>query len=273
MTVMSQKFFNSKVIKIVPKRCPPLILILAFICGTVHAQITDSLFPAVKNAGNNFSTRKFISIAAPTLMITYGAISLKSRTLLNVDSNIKTWLHEKRYTTQSPVSDYLQFSPAVATFGMKIAGVKSAHNLRDMTIMYILSNLVETGVIHTVKKASARMRPDGSSRNSFPSGHTATAFVAAEFLHQEYKDRSLWISISGYTVATATGVLRMLNNRHWFSDVITGAGVGILSVKAVYWAYPSLQKMWRKKDSQDPKSFIFPSFDNGVFCLGFSHKF
>jgi membrane-associated phospholipid phosphatase len=142
-----------------------------------------------------------------------------------------------------------------------------------MTILCALSNLLETGIVHALKNTTSRMRPDGSSKNSFPSGHTASAFVAAEFLHQEYKDKSVWISISGYTVATLTGALRILNNRHWLSDVVAGAGIGILSVKTVYWTYPSLQKIWSKKDSQNLQSFIFPSFNNGFLCLGFSHKF
>ena len=78
---------------------------------------------------------------------------------------------------------------------------------------------------------------DGSGR-AFPSGHTATAFVAAEFIQQEFKDASPWYGFAGYTVATATGTLRMLKNAHWFSDVVAGAGVGILTTKLTYLAYP-----------------------------------
>lgn len=78
------------------------------------------------------------------------------------------------------------------------------------------------------------MRPDNSTRNSFPSGHTATAFMTAHMLHMEYGDVSPWISVGGYTVATVVGVSRQLNNRHWISDVLSGAGIGILSVEFGY---------------------------------------
>ncbi|MFR6416073.1 MAG: phosphatase PAP2 family protein, partial [Alistipes shahii] len=78
------------------------------------------------------------------------------------------------------------------------------------------------------------MRPDGSSRNSFPSGHTATAFMTATMLHKEYGHRSPWYSIGGYTVATLTGVTRQLNNRHWMSDIMVGAGIGILATELGY---------------------------------------
>ena len=48
------------------------------------------------------------------------------------------------------------------------------------------------------------MRPDGSTANSWPSGHTATSFVGATILHKEYGlTRSPWYSIAGYSLATA----------------------------------------------------------------------
>ena len=79
------------------------------------------------------------------------------------------------------------------------------------------------------------MRPDGSQANSWPSGHTATAFVGATLLHKEYGlTRSPWFSVAGYGVATATGVMRVLNNRHWVSDVMSGAGIGIMSTELGY---------------------------------------
>jgi membrane-associated phospholipid phosphatase len=95
-----------------------------------------------------------------------------------------------------------------------------------------------------VKSITNRERPDGSNHLSFPSGHTATAFVAAEFLHQEYGCKSVWIDIAGYGTAAFVGVARVYKNRHWLSDVVAGAGVGILTTKGVYWVYPRLKMKW-----------------------------
>ena len=64
-------------------------------------------------------------------------------------------------------------------------------------------------------------------------------------LWQEYKDYSPWIAYSGYAVAAGTGFLRMYNNRHWLSDVIAGAGFGMLSTKLAYWLY---LKIWPNKN-------------------------
>ena len=81
---------------------------------------------------------------------------------------------------------------------------------------------------------------DKPSDYSFPSGHTATAFMGAEFLYQEYKDISPWIGYSGYLIAATTGYLRIYNNRHYLNDVVAGACIGIISTKFAYWLYPKV---------------------------------
>lgn len=104
-----------------------------------------------------------------------------------------------------------------------------------------------TGIsVYGIKSITKVERPDGSSRNSFPSGHTATAFAGAELLRREYWDLSPWIGVAGYTVAAATGFLRMYNNRHWLTDVVAGAGIGILSVQASYWLHPVIRKAFHR---------------------------
>ncbi len=91
------------------------------------------------------------------------------------------------------------------------------------------------GLVNGIKYTASEERPDGSTSNSFPSGHTATAFMAATILHKEYGlTRSLWYSVGGYTVATGIAAFRVMNNRHWVSDVLTGAGIGILSTELGY---------------------------------------
>ena len=70
------------------------------------------------------------------------------------------------------------------------------------------------GLKYTVRE----MRPNGSRRNSFPSGHTTVAFIGAELLWQEYKDTSPWIGIGGYVIAASTGALRVYNNKP-FTDI------------------------------------------------------
>lgn len=136
---------------------------------------------------------------------------------------------------KSSVDDYLQyFSPAL-TLGLKIGGVEGRSDWLRMMTSAAMSYGIMAGLVNGIKYTASEMRPDGSTRNSWPSGHTATAFVGATILHKEYGlTRSPWYSVAGYGVATATGVMRVLNNRHWVSDVLSGAGIGIMSGELAY---------------------------------------
>ena len=135
----------------------------------------------------------------------------------------------------SEIDNYTQFAPAVLALGLNVAGVEGRSNLGRFAVSSALAYGIMAGIVNPIKYGAKEMRPDGSTRNSFPSGHTATAFVSATILHKEYGlTRSPWYSIAGYGVATATGVMRVLNNRHWISDVLSGAGIGIFSTELAY---------------------------------------
>lgn len=130
--------------------------------------------------------------------------------------------------------DYLQYTPGIVAIGLKAAGYESRSSWGRMAVSDAFSAGIMAIAVNGVKYSVRRMRPDGTSRNSFPSGHTATAFMMASILHKEYGWRSPWFSIGGYTVAAATGISRVMNNRHWATDVVAGAAIGILSVQLGY---------------------------------------
>jgi membrane-associated phospholipid phosphatase len=133
------------------------------------------------------------------------------------------------------IDDYAQFFGPVLTTGLKIGGYESRSDWGRYLASVAMSYGIMAGLVNGIKYTAKEMRPDGSTANSWPSGHTATAFVGATILHKEYGlTRSPWFSIAGYGVATATGVMRVLNNRHWVSDVLSGAGIGIMSTELAY---------------------------------------
>jgi hypothetical protein len=117
---------------------------------------------------------------------------------------------------------------------MKTLGVESRSSWERMILSDAFSMGVMLSTVYAVKYGLGRLRPDGSTHNSFPSGHTAMAFTSATMLHKEYGHLSPWVSIAGYSVATITGFSRIFNNRHWLSDIVVGAGVGILSTELGY---------------------------------------
>jgi membrane-associated phospholipid phosphatase len=136
---------------------------------------------------------------------------------------------------KTSIDDYTQmFGPAM-TVGLKLAGVEGRSDWPRLLTSSLMSYAWMAAFVNGIKYTAKEMRPDGSTANSWPSGHTATSFVGATILHKEYGlTRSPWYSVAGYGVATATGIMRILNNRHWISDVLSGAGIGILSTELGY---------------------------------------
>ena len=133
------------------------------------------------------------------------------------------------------IDDYTQFFGPAMVVGLKLGGYEGRSDWPRLLASAGMSYLIMAGLVNGIKYTAKEMRPDGSTANSWPSGHTATAFVGASMLHKEYGlTRSPWWSVAGYGVATATGVMRVLNNRHWISDVMSGAGIGIMSTELGY---------------------------------------
>ena len=133
------------------------------------------------------------------------------------------------------IDDYTQFFGPVMTVGLKLGGYEGRSDWGRLLASAGMSYAIMAGFVNGIKYSAKEMRPDGSTANSWPSGHTATSFVGATILHKEYGlTRSPWFSIAGYGVATATGIMRVLNNRHWISDVMSGAGIGIMSTELGY---------------------------------------
>ncbi len=92
-------------------------------------------------------------------------------------------------------------------------------------------------------------------------------------MYQEYKDVSPWYGITGYVVAAGTGAFRIYNNRHWLTDVVAGAGIGILSTKAAYWLYPTVNNLFSSKKHKDRKSAFLPYYDGKQFGFGLVSSF
>jgi membrane-associated phospholipid phosphatase len=133
------------------------------------------------------------------------------------------------------IDDYTQFFGPAMVVGLKLGGYEGRSDWPRLLASAGMSYAIMAGFVNGIKYTAKEMRPDGSTANSWPSGHTATSFVGATILHKEYGlTRSPWFSVAGYGVAAATGVMRVLNNRHWVSDVMSGAGIGIMSTELGY---------------------------------------
>lgn len=184
---------------------------------------------------------KPLQLAVPVTLLGVGLIGCESDWLKYQNKEIRDELQEN-IDSKFTIDDFSQYAPVVATYGLNLCGLKGKHGYGDLTIILGTAYALMGITVNSLKSTTRVLRPDGSSRNSFPSGHTATAFMGAELLRREYWDVSPWIGVAGYAVAAGTGFFRMYNNRHWLTDVVAGAGVGILSVEAAYWLYPVISK-------------------------------
>uniref|UniRef100_UPI003D7FF634 phosphatase PAP2 family protein n=1 Tax=Pedobacter sp. TaxID=1411316 RepID=UPI003D7FF634 len=200
------------------------------------AQYTDTLITQPKHNG--------IKTFLPgVIALSYGAIALNDGALKNLDHHIAERRNEQRPNFSTSADDYLRYAPFVALYGMEALGLKSKHAIKEKTALVLISAGFAVGSAKLLKTWSNKERPNQLDHRSFPSGHATIVFAGAELINQEYRDQSPWYGVAAYTVASATSVLRIYNNDHWFSDVVAGAGVGILSTKLAYLVYPGLQKL------------------------------
>lgn len=212
------------------------------------------------------------AVLIPSAMIGYGAFAISSRELKKINEGMQQAVWTSRDDHRAiKLDNFVLLAPAAAVYALNFAGVKGKNNFVDRSLIYGMSNLIGTGITSSVKQLSGVMRPDSSNRLSFPSGHTSKAFIAAEFLRQEYKHRSPWYGVAGYAVAVGTGFLRMYNNKHWFNDVVAGAGVGILSTRVSYWLYPKMKAAFFPKSKS--QTVVLPTYQEGAVGLGVVHRF
>lgn len=165
------------------------------------------------------------------------------------------------------IDDYLFFVPIVGLYGFNLFSSQNKHDIRRQTGLVLASGALTTLIIYPTKILTAQERPNGLPR-AFPSGHTAYAFTIATIVDKEFRGKSKWISIGSYTIASATGVMRVLNNEHWMADVLAGAGIGILSVNTVYFFHDRLLRNKGLNASVSPT--VLP---NGQLGLGMALQF
>lgn len=145
------------------------------------------------------------------------------------------------------MDNYLQFSPILLAYGFDAVGMTSKTNTLNRSVILLKSELIMSGSVSFLKYTIREVRPDSNARNSVPSGHTAQAFADAAFLSDEYGKRYKWVLYLSYSLASTVGAFRIMNNKHFLSEVLIGAGIGIQSTKISYWTH---QYKWSGKKKQ-----------------------
>ncbi len=192
----------------------------------------------------------------PTQLIVPGALLAAGITGVYTWDNFKNTVrdnfsgYKKGHTFKA--DDYLQYTTAAGYLGLGfIPGIKSRSDFKQRLMAGVTAYAVMTIAVNAMKYSFKHPRPGSGTRNSFPSGHSATVFAGAELMRIEYGN---YIGIAGYAVAVTVGALRIYNDRHWITDVFGGAAIGILSARIAYWLLPLEQKLFKLNKPQSPNN-------------------
>ena len=258
-----------------------LVIILCVTGINAKAQIKDT---TKKNLGDTIKKDFFtapdtvkklhgnpLSLIPPGIAIAYGASSFVIHPIRRFDYYLRGEVQKTSPNFNTKAESYFLFTPIVMVYGLNLIGVEGKNRFIDRTALLGLSGGFFGLTDIVTKKLTHRLRPNGNDYLSFPSGHTGLAFLGAEFLAQEYSSKSPVYTVIGYTAAITTGVFRMYNRDHWFSDVVEGAGLGVLSTKAAYLVYPYIRNALTHKDKDGRSTMmLMPTYQNGAPGLSFA---
>jgi membrane-associated phospholipid phosphatase len=196
----------------------------------------------------------------PAALITTGAI-ISGEPSKNFEQKIEDY-RGRPYR----FDDFLQYLPHISLYGLSLTGVDAKNSYHDRTLLLGTSFFFVGTSVLSVKYITDIERPDKSNRRSFPSAHTAIAFQGAELIRREYP---FWCGAISYTMASGIGAMRIYNKKHWLSDVVAGAGFGILSANAAYWLLPVQQRFFDKIFKKENSAILYPQFDGENLGLSF----
>ena len=168
-----------------------------------------------------------------------------------------------------------RFVPPALHISLGLVGVPSKHALLDRAIEETIANAVGISAGYIMKYSIRRERPDGGSL-SFPSGHAVVAFTGAELTRMDYG----WAWGAGaYAAALYTGFDRLWGDRHWCTDVLAGACIGILAAHAGGWLLQPVKDLFGIPDipwdGLCTRVAFVPSVDpfSGTYCASLALVF
>lgn len=228
-----------------------VFLLLVFIGNAQTKDSISSLKPKEKTT--------YKQLIAPAALITTGTLLLNTKLNDDLQKNANHFFGENFHSNADNV---LPFVPIAQIYLGKTFGFQPKNNFKQQTINIAVANVMAVSATEILKRSVKEERPDQSDDLSFPSGHTSVAFTNAALLYYEYKDSNLWYASSGFLFATATGVLRIANNKHYTSDVLAGAGIGLASGLIVsYWNPFHTMTLGKNKKTT---AFVYPQIGSQI---------
>ena len=264
------------------KRFLPILLLTALLAGpqaraqlAAQADTTALRTPEVQAPAFRAS-----QLIAPGALIASG-IGIHCFAHESIDGPVNTWFQE-RLRAGGPelhFDNYIQYVPIVSYLGLGLVGVKAEHGFVDRLIQGTISCLALGAISWTCKEVINSPRPNGVDNKSFPSGHTDWVFIGAELVRMEYG----WGWGAGaYAIATTVAIMRNYNNWHWLSDVLFGAGLGILTAHVGEWLLEPTKRLfnihttdWGSGRRPAVQAAFAPTVDpvSGTVCAALAFRF
>jgi membrane-associated phospholipid phosphatase len=157
---------------------------------------------------------------------TFAAMPIQNRTKTFFD-NQHRWRGFDSLGKEAGKSQYI--GPAI---GVSFLLSRTTKNTKAKKFTYSLAQgfIVSNVVYGSVKKMVGRQRPDDTNHVSFPSGHTANAFMVASVASHHYGWKA---GLPAYAFATYIGSSRLKSRKHFLTDVVAGATLGYIVGRTV----------------------------------------
>lgn len=232
------------------------VALLLNIAGTLHAAPYDT----IDTDTTSHIPRPWVGLAAGVGIFGTTAVSRQSY------PRVYTRPSDKKSTDRG--TDWLQYAPLAAPWVLKAAGVPTRSGWGRMAVSQGLATIFMAGTVKTMKDSFHSSRPNGSDDHSFPSGHTACAFMGATMLAFELNDVSPWYTVGAYAVATGIALERAIDSHHYPTDIAAGAGIGIFTAQLGYWIgdmiFGRRQLDMRSHDLRLNSNFSYLSLQTGL---------
>jgi membrane-associated phospholipid phosphatase len=153
---------------------------------------------------------------------------------------------------------FSQTAGDVLALGIPLSGYVASLYLddKDAQIQFYKSYGSTMATTMVLKYSIDKTRPDGDGDDSFPSGHSSSAFSGASFIHIRYGFK---YAIIPYIAAAYTAYTSVDSDRHYTSDVVAGAAIGI----AFSWFFVT----------PNQKYMLTPIIDKDIKGVAFNYKF
>jgi hypothetical protein len=165
------------------------------------------------------------------------ALAASAPLLIALDSDVSEDALTKRvFSTDTQTGDALQLG--LGALPLLLGGIDAFGGDPEFLEVTLESMAATLAATYALKLVVDKERPDGSSEDSFPSGHASFAFAGATLLARSIHDR--WGTYAGYLAylpAAYVGISRIEGQRHYLADVTAGAALGLFITHMIYNAH------------------------------------